>query len=315
MLLNKVTISHNKYIRFLTRLISILLILLALDIIFGYILRHYYFKQESGLLYRTTYAIDSTNADILVFGSSRANHHYVPEIFEEDLKMRYYNTGRDGNSILYNYAVLKAVLLRYTPKIIILDLRPYDCYYNKISYERLSSLLPYYSSHLEIRDIVNLRSPYERIKHFSKIYPFNSSLLTICIGNFYNNKKRKFDNDGYIPLMGTTKENELIPVPIPRGKIDYNILNAIDSMSCLCYQKGIKLFLCFSPIYYQIEETKLDTLIYSIAKKYNFKYLNFSNIPEFTSQPSLFRDRSHLNNKGAMKYSFMVIDSISPIRK
>jgi hypothetical protein len=250
-------------------------------------------------------------AEVLIFGSSRANHHYVPNVFEEGLKMSYYNTGRDGNSILYNYAVLKSILRRYTPEIIILDIRPHDFYFNSKGYERLSSLLPYYLNHQEIRSILNLRSPYERIELLSSIYPFNSSIITIGIGNLSINQQRKYDNKGYIPLDGKMKETDLIAFQDPAGTIDTNLLLALDSISEQCFRNNIKLFLCNSPFYFETTETKIDTLVRSIVGKYNFKYFDFSNEPDFMCRPDLFRDKSHLNNDGARCYSSMVLDSIS----
>ena len=61
---------------FLAKAFVFLAILVILDFLIGSILEYFYFKQESGLLYRTTYSLDSTHADFLVLGSSTANHHY-----------------------------------------------------------------------------------------------------------------------------------------------------------------------------------------------------------------------------------------------
>jgi len=93
-----------------------IIILIISDFLIGKTLRYIYFNETSGLDYRTTFAIDSTKADIIVFGASRANHHYVPTIFQDSLKMTFYDVGRDGQSIFYHLAILKAILKRYTPK-------------------------------------------------------------------------------------------------------------------------------------------------------------------------------------------------------
>ena len=290
------------------------MLLLCIVVIFdqftGRILRKFYFSQKSDLFYRTTYAIDSTKAEILIFGSSRANHHYVPELFENGLKMSYYNTGRDGNFIMYNYAVFKAILKRYAPKIIILDINPDEFYSNKTGYDRLSSLLPYYENHPEIRNIINLRSPYEKYKLLSAIYPFNSTLLTIGIGNLEINKNRKPDHKGYVALLGKMEKTNLNTFNNPSGSIDFNKVHALDSISELCFINKVKLFLCYSPVYGKVCKTNVDSLISKIADKYKFKYFNFSNDHRFINQPSLFRDYDHLNNDGAVKYSTLVVDSI-----
>jgi hypothetical protein len=282
------------------------------DQITGNILRKLYFSQKAGEAYRTTFAMDSTNAELLIFGSSRASHHYVPEIFEERLKMTYYNTGRDGSFILYNYAVLKVVLSRYSPQIIVLDINPTEFYFDPESYERLSSLLPYYSDHPEIRSMINLRSHFEKIKLLSSIYPFNGLLTAIGIGNLKINKKRKSDDKGYIPLYGKMNKTELISTQSRPGSIDTIKLQALDSISELCSKNGIKLFICFSPIFARTRETKIDTLIVNIVNENRFKYFNFSNEPYFLTNPDLFRDINHLNQDGAIYYSSLVLDSILP---
>jgi len=288
-----------------------LILLYSIDQLVGLGLKKLYFSQKAGAAYRTTYAIDSTTAEILVFGSSRANHHYVPEVFEEGLSMSFYNTGRDGNGFLFSYAVFKAILTRYTPKIVIFDITPGELQFKYEGYERLSSLLPYYSSHKEIRKIVNLRSSYEKYKLFSSIYPFNSTLLKSFVFNLNSSKKLKDDRKGYLPLQGKIGVTNLIKYEYANIQLDTNIIQALDSISKLCFDKKIKLFICDSPFYFQTQKTKIDTLLTKLAKKNNFKYMDFSNDPYFIKHTELFRDRSHLNNEGAIIYSSLVLDSIT----
>ena len=106
---------------FLLKILVFFFVFFILDFIIGSLLSYYYFKQDSGTLFNTTYAIEDTKADILIFGTSKANHSYNTETLTERLNLSAYNTGRDGSSIFYDYAILKAVLKRYSPKIIILD--------------------------------------------------------------------------------------------------------------------------------------------------------------------------------------------------
>ena len=176
---------------FFKRLLFFLLIIFCLDFTFGLILKYLYYKQDSGLLYRTTYSMDSTRAQLLIFGSSTANHHYVPVLFENKMNATLYNAGRDGNSILYHYSVLTSILKRYSPEIAILDFNAGEFKKDMQSYERLSSLLPYYEYHPEIRSIIQRKNKFEKYKLLSKIYPFNSLIFTIAIGSSSLNKKKK----------------------------------------------------------------------------------------------------------------------------
>lgn len=192
-------------IKLFYKFLLLLGILFILDLAIGRTLEHFYFTQTSGAFYRTTYSMDSTNADILIFGSSRANHHYDPRIFEKELGMSCYNTGRDGNFLLYNYAIFETITQRYNPKIVIFDVNRNELSSTSDDYERLSSLLPYKNRNYAIDKTIALSDPYMKIKCLSKIYPYNSLLLTIVIGNTEMNKKRKSDINGYVPLTGVWK--------------------------------------------------------------------------------------------------------------
>jgi hypothetical protein len=302
--------TNNKYLKFLLRFGTILLIVALSDFIIGNLLRHYYFKQIAGEDYRTTYAMDSTTADILVFGSSRANHHYVPEIFEDSLKLTFYNTGRDGNFFLYNYAVFKAIIKRYTPKIVIFDLNPDDLYYDETSIDRLSSLLPYYRNHPEIRNIVNLKSPYERFKLISSIYPFNSSLLTIGVGNMELNKQRRSDRKGYVPLINKMIDTTLDNTIALQGVPDKNKMNALNGIMKYCADQKIHLFLIQSPIFANVKPTNIIDIVEQMAKRYKIEFWTLSNDTNFLHTPKYFQDQNHLNEIGADYFSQIVVNRI-----
>ena len=274
-------------------------------------MRYYYFKQISGLYYRTTYAIDSTKADILVFGSSRANHHYVPEIFEDSLQMSFYNTGRDGNFLLFNYAVFKSTLSRYTPKIILFDVNTNELIKNEDDYDRLSSLLPYYKNHPEIRDIVNLRSPYEKTKLVSSIYPFNSMFLTIVIGNLELNKERKADRKGYLPLHDTLLTSVSLKYREgSKGVSDTIKIKALKEIIQICKEREIHLYFVNSPAYYK--EGLADNLkeIECTFEKEKAVYWSYSKDTLFIENPEYFQDIAHLNDNGAKVFTKLLVKRI-----
>jgi hypothetical protein len=304
----------KKINRFLIRFILIAIILFFCDLGIGTMLKHFYFRQKSGAPFRTTYSIDSTTAEILIFGSSRANHHYVPEIFEDSLHCSFYNTGRDGNFILYNFAIFKAITKRYHPNILIFDINPDEIEYTTNSYERLSNLLPYYHSHPEIRSTVNLRNPFEPIKLISSIYPYNSMLITIAIGNLEYNKKRKSDNKGYVPIF-KKMENEKIDTTQIIGKkniacIDENKMHALKDIIIACKQQKIRLIFVQSPTFIFKKESYYNSLFLQMCSENDVSYFDFSNQKIFINHPDYFADRSHLNDHGAKIFSSMVANKI-----
>ena len=60
---------------FLKRLFLFIIVVIIADHLIGLLLSQLYFNQHKGQYAQTTYAIDSTNQDIIVFGSSRAVRH------------------------------------------------------------------------------------------------------------------------------------------------------------------------------------------------------------------------------------------------
>jgi hypothetical protein len=295
-------------------MILIGLILFVVDQGIGSILHYFYFRQKYGVLYRTTYAMDSTRADILVFGSSRANHHYVPDIFEDSLHCTCYNTGRDGNFILYNYAIFKAITNRYQPSLIVMDVNSWEIIYDPNSYERLSSLLPYYKDHNEIRGVVAHKSPFEKVKLFSSIYPYNSLPLTIALGNLVYNKKRNKDTKGYLPVFRKMKNEKLADAQNDNMRteirVDDNKITALNDIMETCKQRKIKLLFVQSPVYSMIYNTFCDSVISALCTKNEIGFLNLPNQDLFINNPNYFVDRNHLNDKGARVFSNIVVRHI-----
>ena len=296
----------------LLKAFSFFIILFILDFSIGSILRYLYFKQTSGLLYRTTYSIDSTRAEFLIFGSSTANHHYDTRLFEKRLGNSVYNTGRDGSMFFYNYAIFKSVLKRFHPKTAILDFNTEELKFSEESYDRISALLPYYKNHPEIRSVVELESPYEKYKLLSKIYPFNSLLFTIAIGNTNFNKKRELvdDENGYIPLTHVWNRKIATQTSL-NYELDSNKINVLKSLIKECKDSNVQLYICISPrfVKYTGKDISVDTTR-EIAKEFNIPFYDFSSDTLFWDHKEYFADESHLNETGAEIFSNAVIDNI-----
>jgi len=257
--------------------------------------------------------MDSTRADILIFGSSTANHHYYPDAFEKRLKMSCYNTGRDGNSIFYHYAVLESVLERYHPKIIILDFNLGEFKNASGSYDRISSLLPYCKKHPELDSIVKLKGPYEKYKMLSKVYPFNSLIFSILIGNLDYNRERKYmdDNQGYVPLTKIWDHKIAIDTTVKSYEIDTNMIQTFKDFINSNINSKVKLYIVISPGFFKYTKKEPSIEIaHRIANEYSIPFFDFSRDTFFWNNPRLFSNENHLNNSGAKVFSNKVIDSI-----
>lgn len=305
----------NRKIFIIYKTFIFLFFLIFLDFVSGNILKFLYFKQNSGWLYRTTYALENTQANLLVFGASRANHHYCTNMLQDELNISTYNTGRDGNAIFYHYAVLKSILKRYTPKIAILDFSHGEFKLNQDSYDRISSLLPYYETHPEIRSIIQLKSKYETLKLFSKIYPYNSLLFQITAGNLKSNRARINRNDinGYVPLSQVWKGKLVHEKKYNNYKIDPHKVHYFKLFIEDCIHSGVKLYIILSPSFVHFEGSDTSvTIAKELAYLNHIQFIDFSKDKEFLTQPTIYADESHLNDVGAKLYTEKVIKKLQP---
>ena len=219
--------KNNNFKSFLLKLMLFFVTLGITDFVIGSLLRKYYFKQKGGFEFLTSYALEETDAEVLIFGSSRAVNLYNTLLFEEQLKMSCYNTGRYGHPIFYHYAILHANLKRHTPKLAILSFDAGNFSVNQSSYDQLSVLLPYYQDHPEIRKVIDLKGPFEKLKMVSAIYPYNSMIIPIIAGNSERSKFKFANIKGYIPL---TKE-----IKGPLKNIDYTKESVLDSVKKIIF--------------------------------------------------------------------------------
>jgi hypothetical protein len=307
-------ITKNTFLYFTGKLLLLFLIVFVLDFAIGQVMRHYFYKQECGRQYRAIYALDKTKADVLIFGSSTAYHHYKPPIIAARLKETCYNVGSPGQGVLFDYALLKSVLKRYTPRLIILDVNLREFKYSKDSYDKLSFLLPFYKEHEEIRPIVDLKSSLEKYKLWSSIYAFNSSFLIIAGGNSSYYKKRYTDVDGYKPLTRVW-DKPMEDWDLYEYQFDTVKINMFKVFVDDCRKAGTRLLIVCSPKYIIFHEKEVSiAMIEKIARDKKVDYLDFVNDTTFTNHREYFDDAGHLNTQGSEFFTNLIVDKLDSLK-
>ena len=301
----------------ISKILIYILLFIIMDQTLGYFLHKSYFTQKTGQNSSLNYIFNECNESVLIFGSSRAQHHYNPGIISKSLNMSCFNGGVDGGqSVLLAYAQIKISLMRYSPKLVILELNPTSMIFDRDDYDKLSTLLPYYSDYPDLRPLILLRGPFERIKLLSAIYPYNSNVINIIRYNTNSHAARKLDIQGFVPI-----ENRLL-TKLPeinnpgeayyKTPIDTNKVNALKSIINICQQKNVRLVIVNSPIYHQDAEFIKNTLpvtsqIQDIFKSEKITYFDFSNDSLFNQNMSWFGDQQHLNGIGANIFSQKIV--------
>lgn len=290
----------NKYIRFVVNGFMFFTLVFIMDLLFGNALRHFYFKQKSGSNYHLIYSIDSTEAQVIILGSSRAVRHYIPDIIEDKLKLTCFNTGLDGNYIFNNYAVFKSILLRYTPKIVLMDINPDEIYLDADSQNSLASILPFYKIDKEIKSVILLKSKFENLKLSSKIYPFNSSLFSIATGILKTEDINKLK--GYMPLYGSLSDTIGESSKGKNRKVDPRRIKVLETVASDCLNRKVRLIFIQSPRYKKVSQEKSVSIINELSTKYSIEFWDYVNDTTFL-KPYYFKDGSHMNDLGAHKFT------------
>jgi hypothetical protein len=301
---------------FLRKFFIVVMSLFLIDKGLGFILQHYYFKIRHGELARTTYAIDSCISETVVLGSSRAAHHYVSPVIAGILNRSCYNAGEDKQRLIYCLAILKTMYRRYSPKEIILDLNPTAFEKNENGLDELVILLPYYSSHPEIRPILDKRNRFEWLKAKSSLYCYNSLPLKIIFNNVSNQREAK-DMNGYEPLIN---KKAILPESagdLPSAQpIDDQIISTFKALVQLTRERHSKLYVVVSPIYFRIpKDLPSMSVAKSICLKEGISLLDYSQDIRFLRHgPEMFLDDGHLNDSSARLFSAIMATDLKKIR-
>ena len=292
--------------RFIVKTIALLIVILVVDAGLGVIFQHMVKTAKGGETGRMEYICHKTNEDLLIFGSSRAAHHYDPRILEDSLHMTCYNCGKDGNGIILLYGWYKILKKHYQPRVILYDIEPsYDLLEGDNS--RFLSGLRYYYDESPIDSIFWKVEENEQYKMMLSSYRFNSQFLQLAMDNIEPLQK---DFKGYRPLYGemsyeaTTRQNIC-------GKYRYDSLKLyyLERFIVDCKESGTQLIFATSPQYKNTSSAVL-TPIKNLCRRYDVPFIDHYTDDAFNQNKKYFRDSAHLNEKGATNYTLTIAKEI-----
>lgn len=267
-----------------------------------------YHKSRYGIFRRQIYCLTESQEELMILGSSRAAHHYVPQIFEDSLGMSCYNAGSDGMCIYYHYGILTSRIQRgCPPKMVVLEVIGTDAEVSQGATFSLDAALdryaPHYGEYAEIDSLFAFNGWKERVKLLSKTYKYNSKLVQTIKCNYIPWPEDR----GYEALNGMMKVAEggqVVDVLSPSSEIliieDRKIVY-LQKFIVACKANNIELVMCYSP-YYGQAIPKSIRMIEELAEKNGVRFLNYG-IDERFQNTEYFQDASHLNDTGAKEYS------------
>ncbi|HEY5750354.1 MAG TPA: hypothetical protein VIU12_30020 [Chryseolinea sp.] len=285
-----------------------ILIVIVLDFALGKGLEIFYNRMSVGEKARANYFIRKDLSDVIVFGSSRALYHYHAGVLADSLQTTVYNAGRSNQTILYHLALLKTILKRHTPKMVILDVNEEELVKSQKKYELLSALLPYCHYDEDIRALYRKANPGYGFWSWSRSLPYNSSVFA----TLYRGITRGKDNDihGFLNHDGVFKDSlKTTDNCAANYPLDPMLEQSFSEFVALCKARNITLFVSVSPrfVQYKCRRPEYEAL-QNLAKQDGVAIHDYEDLYD---DGSYFSDPSHLNSKGALAFS----KSIAPILK
>lgn len=280
----------------------------VVDFAFGFVMKSVLAATTKGDWGRRNYIINNTHEDILIFGSSRAIHHYDTQILADSLHLSCYNCGDDGKGILLHYPVLETIMRRYTPKVVIYDVNPEYDYLFSGEINTLSVLRPY-TDHFMIQQFVEEVEPKDKLKLFSHAYKYNSTFLEI-LPQRLSSHPMTAQKYTYSPLEGEMNY-EPDKVPVHRGNcIDSVKYHYLESLISLCNSAGVKLYFVASP-WYKMTYSNVYAPVEELCQKYDITFFNHNFDNDFNFTKGYFHDPNHLNRQGAEAFSSLIAHEIN----
>ena len=268
---------------------------------------HYIQARAGGRTGSEYYVCEKATEDVIIMGSSRASHHYVPEIISKKLGMSCFNAGQDGNGIILQYGRWKMISERYTPRVIIYDVNPsFDiCLNDNMAY--VDRLKPFCDDRNVLDYVANI-FPMEKLKLLSQMYRYNYKFIEMLSDCTIN--KNDLLN-GYIPLNGLIRQ-EMVDAerPIKTSTIREDPIKVyyLEKLAEECKERGSNLIFVASPSFRGGNYGKSAfEVVENISQKYSIPFLYYYE-SDFSEDPSVFRDSQHLNNSGAEKFTTEIID-------
>ena len=275
-------------------IITILVLLVVLDWIYTAVYMH---SSKRG---KVEYVFNSKaqNYDVVILGSSRANNHFVSEMFKEK-GLKTFNYGMSGAHLFEESLMLKLMAERkYQIKTVILEADLSLC--NEKESDAITAKFLPYIHHSEI-----IREHFSKQENFKKLYyiPFYRYIdfdALIGFREMYNTATNKptniLDHLGYHSLghkPGNMKNDIRALKPI-RNKY-------YEEIKQICKENNYTLITVMTPMC-----TNVKGLDYFV--KANKIYPEIHNLENVVQGDQYFSSCGHLNDIGARKFTSIVIE-------
>ncbi len=261
------------------------------------------------------------NADIVVYGSSRAMVHMDPIIIKDSLHVNAYNLGLNGHNFWLQYFRHKE-LLKYnkSPKFIIHSVDIFTLVKRNDLFN-MEQFLPYMLFNREIEQWTGSYKGYTIYDYFIPLVRYYGQYKTI--GHVLKTSVMGYTKSDSARYLGFSAQDQAwnddlvkarIKFPDFRAKIDPASVELFNKYLQECQDSGIGIVLVYTPEYVEGQDfvknrTDIINTFSYFSAKYNIPFLDYSN-DSISYKRDYFYNASHLNSTGARIFTSKLIHDI-----
>jgi hypothetical protein len=246
------------------------------------------------------------NANVAIYGSSRAWVHINPTILEDSLNIKAYNFGMDGQNFWLQYLRNKEYL-KYNkpPKVIIVSVDVFSLAKRKDLYQ-YNQFLPYMLWNNNIKKFTSSYNGFSFEDYYLPLFRYYGSMRGSGSVIKSSSNKNLYRNKGY-KGMERKWNNDLAKAKLEQKRfsinIDSNTVSLFNQFLLECKSNEITVILVYTPEYIEgqnfVENRKEIIKIYNdFSNKYDLLFLDYSK-DNLCTQKEYFYNASHLNKKGS----------------
>ena len=259
-----------------------------------------------------------SDAEFVVLGSSRANHHIDPQILGERLGVEVHNAGLDGQSVVFARAVQELMWASgIRPKAFIMQVEAFDV----INYEPSRAMVT--TRYLDSMPVTRRRLESEgynvRAKLTSRAFRFNSLVLQLVLNRLRGERDMGIDSYSILTASMEGRRARAIGVPgqwtSPSRTVHPEALRALEEFVEATTAAGSQVFVVTGP-YLRYgppvqEELMAIAAIAEVTAAGGGQLLKIDErrFPVF-EDPALFAGTAHLNGDGATIFTEILADLI-----
>jgi hypothetical protein len=238
--------------------------------------------------------------DVIVIGSSHAYRGYDPRIFKKN-GWELFNLGTSGQTPLNSYYLIQRYIKKAHYKLVILDV--YDEAFTSDGLESTADLMQNIPSTATVLKMgLSLKDP---------------RILNMLAMRFLGREKPGKQMDNTYVMNGYNETVDSVKKPNKKmytsnGQLNPVQLNYFEKIMVYLNDQQVNAVIVThpAPIEWNItEHKKMQTMIRTIASRYQVEYLDYFDYPGFDSRTD-FYDAHHLNQTGVQKFNTILLQDL-----